>query len=321
MMYQIRPAEVTDLDQVLTLLERLQSTPEHHIGYHGETRAELTEELAATHWPAATLLAVDDADRVHGVLTAQIDTTLGRVWWHGPFVDVPADHPAADRIWDRTADALYDRGRELPDLRDIADSELFGDVAHRRLAQFAQRHGYGDGTYTSVVALDGVDLVRMIGSVPDTVDGGSSSGGVEIEEFPAPPTDSVAAAALIRLHDECFPDTYLSAAQLLSGEGDRVVVVAKAGGRVVGYAAGRMQQLEYYLDFVAVATDFRGRGIGGPLITLLVQRLADRHGERPKVIATVFGTNTSSQRMLGKLGFHTFLEMVGYRLREQRLVA
>jgi ribosomal protein S18 acetylase RimI-like enzyme len=315
MMYQIRPARDSDLDEVLALLERLQSMPEHHIGYHGETRAELTEELTETHWPAATLLAVDDADRVHGVLTADIDTTLGRVWWHGPFVDVPADHPAADRIWDRTADALYDRARELPNLKDIADSELFGDVANRRLAQFAGRHGYGDGTYTSVVALAGVDLVRMIGSVPDTVDG------VEVLEFPTPPTDSVAAAALIRLHDECFPDTYLSAAQLLSGEGDRTVVVAKAGGRVVGYAAGRMQQLEYYLDFVAVAADYRGRGIGGPLITLLVQRLADRNGERPKVIATVFGTNTSSQRMLRKLGFSTFLELVGYRLRTQRLVA
>ena len=314
-MYQIRPARDADLDQVLTLLERLQSMPEHHIGYHGETRAELTEELTEMHWPAATLLAVDDADRVHGVLTAETDVKLGRVWWHGPFVDVPADHPAADRIWDRTADALYEQARELPDLRDIADSELFGDVAHRRLAQFALRHGYGDGTYTSVVALDGVDLVRMIGSVPDSVDG------VEIQEFPTPPTDSVAAAALIRLHDECFPNTYLSAAQLLSDEGDRTLVVATAGGRVVGYAVGRVQQLEYYLDFVAVATDFRGRGIAGPLITLLVQRLADRLGERPKVIATVFGTNTSSQRMLGKLGFRPFLEMVGYRLRVQRLVA
>lgn len=314
-MYQIRPARESDLDQVLALLERLQASPCHHIGYHGVTRAELAAELAEIAWPAAAVVAVDDADRVHGALATDVDASLGRVWWHGPFVDVPADHPAADRIWDRTADAMFDAVRALPEVRDIADSELFGHVEHCRLANFARRHGYPAGTYTSVLALDGVDLVRMIGSVPDQPDG------VTIEEFPTPPTDSVAAAALIRLHEECFPDTYLSAAQLLSGDGERTVVVATPGGRVVGYAAGRAQQADYYLDFVAVATEFRGRGIAAALVTLLVQRLADRHGARQKVCATVVGSNTSSRRMLSGLGFHPEIELVGYRLRAHSLVA
>ena len=221
-MYEIRTARDTDYDQVLTLLERLQSMPDHHIGYHGETRAELADEYADMNWPHATILAVDEADRVHGVLTAEIDETLGRVWWHGPFVDVPADHPAADRIWERTADALYARARTLPELREIADSELFGHVEHRRLAQFAQRHGFPAGTYTSVLALDGVELVRLIGSVPDRSTGPDA---IEIAELPTPPTDSVVMAAFIRLHDECFPNTNKSAAQILTGDGDHTLVV------------------------------------------------------------------------------------------------
>ena len=315
MMYQIRPALDTDLDQVLTLLERLQAMPEHHIGYHGETRAELADELSELNWPTATVVAVDDADRVHGVLTAESDAALGRVWWHGPYVDVPAEHPAADRIWDRTADELLERACQLPELRDIADSELFGHVEHRRLAQFAHRHGFPDGTYTSVLTLDGVDLVRLIGSVPDPGDG------VEVSDFPTPPTDSVAAAALITLHEQSFPNTYVSAAQLLSGEGDRALVVAMAGGRLVGYAVGSVQQADYYVDFVAVATDFRGRHIAGALVTQLVQRLAEQHGERSKVCCTVQGDNTPSRRMHLRLGFRPTLELVGYRLRAHRLVA
>lgn len=315
MMYQIRPARDTDLDQVLTLLERLQSLPEHHIGYHGETRDELADELSELNWPNATVVAVDDADRIHGVLSAESDAALGRVWWHGPFVDVPAEHPAADRIWERTADALLARACQEPELRDIADSELFGHVEHRRLAQFAQRHGFPDGTYTSVLQLDGVDLVRLIGSVPDPVDG------VDIRDLPTPPTDSVAAAALITLHEQSFPDTYVSAAQLLAGDGDRTIVAAMAGGRLVGYAVGSIQQAAYYVDFVTVTTDFRSRHIAGALVTQLVQRLAEQHGERPKVCCTVEGGNAASRRMHLRLGFKPELELVGYRLRAHRLVA
>jgi ribosomal protein S18 acetylase RimI-like enzyme len=290
--------------------------PEHTIGYHGETRAELAEEYADMNWPFATVVAVDEADRVHGVLTADVNPTLGRVWWHGPFVDVPADHPAADRIWERTADALYDQARALSQVQDITDTELFGHVEHRRLAQFAQRHGFPAGVYTSVLGLDGVDLVRLIGSVPDRTDG------VEIQDFPTPPTDSVAMAAFIRLHDECFPNTNKSAAEILSGGGDEnTVVVAKAGGRLVGYAVGEVQALDYYVDFVAVAPDFRGRGIAGALVTQLVQRIADRHGARPKVCATVLETNAASRRMFRNLGFRSLLELVGYRSRAERLVA
>jgi ribosomal protein S18 acetylase RimI-like enzyme len=314
-MYEIRPAHDTDFDQVVALLHRLQAVPEHTIGYHGETSEELTAELTDLQWPSTTVVAVDGADRVHGVLSFDVDHTLGRVWWHGPFVDVPAEHPAADRIWDRTADALYDAARALPGLRDISDSELFGHVEHTRLAGFARRHGFPSGRYTSVLALDGVDLVRLIGTVSNRPDA------VDVREFPTPPTDSVAAAALIRLHEACFPNTYISAAQLLAGGPDRTVIAAFDGGCLVGYAVGRVQQAEYFVDFVAVATESRGRGIAGALVTALIQRLADRHGARSKACATVVGGNAASRRMLHNLGFLPLLELVSYRLRAQRLVA
>lgn len=314
-MYEIRSARDTDFDQVVDLLHRLQAVPEHTIGYHGDTREELASELADLRWPSATVLAVDGADRVHGVLSFDADARLGRVWWHGPFVDVPAEHPAADRIWDRTADALYDAARASPELRNIADSELFGHVEHLRLAGFARRHGFPSGQYTSVLAVDGVDLVRLVGTVADRPDA------VDVHEFPTPATDSVTAAALIRLHDTCFPNTYVSAAQLLAGGTDRTVIAAFNDGCLVGYAVGRAQPAEYFLDFVAVATESRGKGIAGALVTVLIQRLADRHGARPKACATVIGGNAASRRALHNLGFEPLLELVSYRLRAQRLVA
>jgi hypothetical protein len=56
-------------------------------------------------------------------------------------------------------------------------------------------------------------------------------------------------------------------------------------------------------------------------VTVLIQRLAEQHGARPKACATVVGGNAASRRALHNLGFEPLLELVSYRLRAQRLVA
>jgi ribosomal protein S18 acetylase RimI-like enzyme len=309
-MFRIRPARAADHDQVVGLLARLQSVPSHHIGFHGETEIELVDELAGLCWPSATVVAVDATNRVRGVLSVAVDG--GRAWWYGPFVDVPAEHPAADRIWARTADALYAAGRALPIARRVTDSELYGHVAHCRLAAFARRHGFPPGEYSSLLVLDGVDLVRLVGTVPDAP-------GVEIAELDRPVADSRLAAALVRLHEKSFPATYLSAAGLLDGE--RTVVVATHAGRLAGYATGAAQPADYFLDHVAVGEDFRCRGVGTALVTTLVQSLAERCGAREAACAVIAGGNAPSRGMFRGLGFEPRLELVSYRLRATSLVA
>lgn len=311
-MFRIRPAEDGDFDQVLGLLRRLQAAPCHHIGFHGQTEAELADELACLGFPAATTVATDDASQVRAVLSVDVDRSAGRAWWYGPFVDVPAEHPAADRIWSRTADALYLTARAR--LAGVTDSELYGHVEHRRLAAFAHRHGFPTGEYCSALVLDGVDLVRMIGTVTD-------DDAIDIAEISTPPTDSTLAAAFVRLHERCFPNTPLSAATLLTGSTAHTIIAATDGRGLVGYAVGGAQPFGYAIDFVAVATEFRDRGIGGALVTTLVQRLAERHGAKPAACAVVSGGNAPARRMFRKLGFVPHLELVSYRLRATSLVA
>ncbi|MCA1836598.1 MAG: hypothetical protein LC721_09840, partial [Actinobacteria bacterium] len=154
-MYSIRAAVSSDLDEVVDVLARLQAEPAHHIAYHGETADEIVEELTGMRpdWTSGTVLATDSTGRPRGVLTVEADPEVGRAWLHGPYVDVPANHPAAAQLWHQTADALLAEALRLRRLAGIADLELCGHRQHRLLADFAARHDFRTGRTSRVFVL------------------------------------------------------------------------------------------------------------------------------------------------------------------------
>ncbi|WP_285751889.1 GNAT family N-acetyltransferase [Lentzea sp. NBRC 105346] len=303
-MYDIRFAEPGDLSAALALLVRLQADTAHHIGYLGETVEALSEELAEFEpdWSSCSVVATDESGRLAGFLSVEIDSKLRRAWLHGPFVDVPLNHPAGSRIWDQTADALFVKAREILD--DITDHELYGHTNHRRLAAFAQRHGFTAGKASSIYLLDNGALRTLL-----LRDANYSA----THEMRVLPTDPAVHEAVAVLHERCFPHSYMSGRQLVDGTKNRTVVVAMDGQRVLGYAGGKAQPEEYYVDFVAVEPDARGQGIGAQLVTELLWKLACDQGARPQAAASILAGNESSRRMFGRLGFRLHLELVAYR--------
>lgn len=314
-MFQIRTATDTDFSSVLALLSGLQVAPEHHIGFHGNNVAEIADELTDLAWPAATVLAVDGVDQVRGVLSVEVDPRLGCVAWFGPFVDVPAQHPAADRIWQRTADALYAAGRALPMMCGVPDGELSGHVEHGRLATFARRQGFYPGDRTTQMIVAGVDLVRLVGAVP------GDHGNVQVTDVTGDRPRPALACPLARLHDQHYPSARISGAQLGGGVPDRTLILATEGDRLLGYAAGRAHSGDYLVDFAVVCRTVRDARLGATLVTTLVQSLAERHGPRRRAIVTVTGHRTDSLDMFTRLGFAPVVELVGYRRRAASQVA
>jgi GNAT superfamily N-acetyltransferase len=308
-MYDTRFAVPGDLSAVLALLVRLQADSAHHIGYLGETLGELTEELAEFEpdWPSCTVVATDDSGRVCGALSIEIDHELKRAWLHGPFVDVPVNHPAGSRIWDQTADALYETAQ--PILQETTDRELFGHTDHRRLEAFADRHGFAKGKPSSIYVLDGDGLRNLL-----LREAGCPRTGAA-KEMRVLPTDAAVHEAVAVLHERCFPRTYLSGAKLVDGSGERTVVVAMDGDNVLGYAAGKPQAEEYFVDFVAVEPDLRGQGVAGALVTELVWKLAAAHGARKQAAAAILVGNEASEKMFARMGFRLLVELVTYRSR------
>lgn len=300
-MYDARTATSADLDAVIALVARLQREPAHRIGYHGETRDEIAEELAALSpaWPGGAVVAADRNGRVRGVLTVRVEGS--RAYLHGPFVDVPANHPAAGHVWQATADAMFTHARQLPCLAGVRLLGLFGHRRNRLLADFAARLGAPVYSTNRRFTLTAAPLRSLLvrGPAPD-------------DRTMLLPANPGVADAVARLHDRCFPDVPTSGRMLVSDERHTVVVLLGERG-LLGYATGHTKAGEYYVDMIGVEEDARSCGVGRTLVRRLLGELAARDGVRDRAVAMIRDGDGAAERMFTKLGFEPGAEMVGYQ--------
>src|SRR5262249_35182124 len=169
--------------------------------------------------------------RLVGFVGAEIDESLDRVWFYGPVVDDPDWHVVADALLAALTTGVPGSTGKT--------AEVVGDVANARLAAFAERHGFGAGKVHHLLALP----APMIES---------------LERPELAPIAVEHESAFVARHEELFPGTYYSGPQLLdqAARGKAVVLGVIDDGRLVGYAAGRVDEGgDGYLDFVGVAPD------------------------------------------------------------------
>ncbi|MGH3762060.1 GNAT family N-acetyltransferase [Actinophytocola sp.] len=331
-MYDVRPATPADLEDAIQLIARLQADPAHLIAFHGDTVEEVAEELAGLRpdWVSVAVVAVDRTGRLRGVLSveASVEASVDdpdeqhRAYLYGPFVDVPANHPAAGQLWQATADALLDLAASLPRMAGVTRLDLFGHRQNRLLADFAARHDVSAHTTTRLFTLTGADLRALLvgvvgaaGDVPHADD--------RVCVLPADPAvrDEVA-----RLHDRFFPNAPTSGRRLVADGAEHTVVVLRGSGErageragaVLGYAAGYPQAAEYYVDVVGVDPTYRSLGAGRLLVRRLLAELAWRAGARNRAAAVIRLGNDASERMFTALGFALTLELVNYTKTDYR---
>lgn len=287
-MYRVRPASSDDLADVIGLVARLQGDPAHHIGFFGESPEEVRAELSAL-FHAGAVVAVDQGGRLRGVLC--VERTARRSCLYGPFVDVPANHPAAGQVWQATADALLEAAAVPGPL------ELFGHRGNRLLADFACRHDVPVFQETGLFTVEKQPLRDLLAK--EIVD----------DRVVPLPADPAVRAEVARLHDLCFPGAATPGAQLVAGEHTVVVLL---GNGLLGYAAGFSQTAEYYVDSVGVEPAARSCGVGRTVVRRLLVELA-RGGARERAAATIRSGNRASEHMFAKLGFEHTADLVRYR--------
>jgi ribosomal protein S18 acetylase RimI-like enzyme len=234
---ELAPAAQSALAELARVAAPLQADPSTHIGYFGVEAGVIEAEIEELSWSEVSVVARHDGDIV-GWLIGDIDTEIGRVWWHGPVV------PGND--FETVAAALLASARtRLP--RSIVQEEMAIDSRFDRLRVWAESIGFrtDPGSYVLTLNADvGAPALLVRAVEPSDYD------------------------VIAQLHDELFPGAHTTGRQLARSHDERhLLLVAESAGAVVGYIAVELQpDNDGYIDYVGVAPSRRRRGVGRELV-------------------------------------------------------
>jgi ribosomal protein S18 acetylase RimI-like enzyme len=292
----IREAIPDDFVQIADLIVQYCRRPERRC-IHSDPRGgvdQAVEELKHLHAIGELLFVVGNTP-TFGCFGAEYDLGLRRAWLRGPFV-VSEDA----QEWAETARKLLEALEEsLPEELAVLDSFL--DQANEWGQQLGWECGYQRVRLVHVYRLD---PAAPLSEVP--------AGCVEMQPEQA--------AAVAALHEQLFPNTYLTAQQIIrdvsaGGATPSKVFVYLEAGQVLGYVYGSENLGEGVVDFLGVDPAARRRGIGRLLLTAILYWLRVDQG-LDEVTLTVHDEQAQARRLYEQAGFR--LLYTGVHSRKER---
>ncbi len=240
------------------------------------------------HGPDPTTGPELDSGGILGAFACEVYPPSGRGWLRGPFVRPGVDpEPIFHELLCRLLRGLPDPVRRV---------DAFLNVANERAAAFYRAMGFQP-----------VRHVHVYWAKAEDVDLGAARDGVE------PPPELWASAAA--LHDEIFPDTYVSGEGVLAqrDEDHRLFVRTDERG-VVGsvYVEADHDASEAFVSFLGVRADARGRGVGEDLLRSALRWGLVTKGF-PAVALSVHDELANARSLYERVGFR--LRYTGLHLR------
>lgn len=240
---EYRVAEVSEFEAVAKFVAQKNNVPEHHVGYTGLQEEVVLNDLKQLE-PSPeghVFLALVGAE-VSGALGLEYDKELGRAWLWGPWVD-------DEEHWAEVASRLvaHASAKSPPEIQDY---ELWCDMKNQRLQDFALSTGFSKYKIADVL-----NFPRAALSGIDPAPSGSLTKAME--------------ASFVELHDTLFPGTYFNGRQLIERQNEENKLIVQGEGETCfGYAFVRVDKEvdTADIDFVGVADDHRGKGLGKQLL-------------------------------------------------------
>ena len=244
---------------------------------NGPDAAAHAAELAALAPEEAAFWTATEGERIVAVFGCEFDPALGRAWMRGP---------------------LADRPEVLASLLPVVQATV--QSALPRATQFEAFPAADDASLNEWYAAAGYAPLQIHAALR-----------AETRGWPEPPASVTPAraadlAAVLALHDELFPATYLGASAFgrALDAADCALLVAREGdGLPVGYlyVEEHPADREAYVHFVGVDASQRGRGFAQALLGAAA-RWGAEHGW-PHVALTVREDRPGARRLYQRAGF------------------
>ena len=124
---------------------------------------------------------------------------------------------------------------------------------------------------------------------------------------------------VINLHNELFPETYLTGADMISGlsEEKRLLIIPDGDQSIQGYVylEGDRVFQEGNLEFIAVAREHQKKGLGKKLVQAGLTYLYENMNVA-EVSLCVNVNNATAINLYKKSGFHEEMKLVSFKVSE-----
>lgn len=295
MSIQMRQATGEDFGEIAALVAGLNANPATQCVHSGDDAEAIQKQMEIWHTAGELAYVVAEGDsqlherRFLTVFGGEYDEEMGRCWLWGPHSTL------AD--WEAIAAELFAKLQQvLPETITIYDCYL--NEENQRGLEFYRSLGFALRVQAHVYVASRPDQVVSV------VDAGMG-------------ITAVSAPGMITLHDTIFPETYISGENILKKVDDhhRVFIEVKED-EVFGYIYAIVDDADEnlgYIEFVGVAKQARGQGIGGKLLRTALSWLFVEKDVR-EVGLNVDDTNTNARGLYEKVGFRLKYSGVNLRL-------
>ncbi len=276
----IRPARSGDLGEVSRLVGRLNALPEQRSLMLDETVDGVRKNLEEFDDPWESRFVVSEiGSGITGAAGAEWTLANRRGRLFGPFVEAEPAGPAFGGLL-TAAVALIPPG--------IDTLDAFIDHA----AVIARR-GLEAGAFEEIRRVL-IYTAPLPGRNPTPVEPGRDLSPEHEKAF-------------LELHRLCFPDSYTEGRTLLASRDERSrILMATEGPRLSGYLAANLEEgpSEGFVQYLGVAPDLRGRGLGRRLLAQSLRWF--RETGMPQASLTVEDKNTGARGLYESVGFSVF---------------
>lgn len=279
------------LEAISTFITLANQKAEHHVGYCGDMQEEILHTLSHefSDLPAEESFAViHKAGTIIGVQGADVDLGDGTAELWGPFVKEGQPAELALELWEDLTTRL-------------------GDKIHTYHGFYNEQNTLARNFMNKVGACKGSQHLIMHAPKKKGVKVDSRVGELGPERH----------ASFIKLHDEAFPETYMSGLDILKRldhEHKVFAVESEAGIKGYAYVKGKPTYNEGTIEFIAVDPAEGQQGIGTALTKAALAFLQDELGIQT-VSMTVDAGHEQAIRLYGRAGFEVVHRMEHYVVR------